>query len=289
MIWNLSWYIILLVLAVDLAILAKHVVILELGLRSISKRISCLIFLNIYTPPEHTLTHIILFSLKLSTQAVIGGNLKFLDTATGYPGSIHDARILRDSAFYIQAERNILLTETTDVTNGYKIRSLLIGDRAYSASTWLVKLFPNNFNISQEQKKFKMFLSSARVAVEGAFGILNARWRCLLNCIFHTAQIKTHYALNVFGRSSLGYMSCRICENVKSFTLCNFNLKLYWQILNARWKCLLNCLHHNIENLSDVIISCCVLHNICQIKGDSYINNGDVLKHTLQREWERKI
>ena len=45
---------------------------------------------------------------SISTRAVVGGNLKFLDIATGYPGTIHDARILRDAALYIQAERNIL-------------------------------------------------------------------------------------------------------------------------------------------------------------------------------------
>ena len=43
------------VLAVVLAILAK-LVILKLGLRSISKRITSLIFLNIYTPLQHALT-----------------------------------------------------------------------------------------------------------------------------------------------------------------------------------------------------------------------------------------
>ena len=48
----------------------------------------------------------------------MGGNLKFLDIATGYPGSIHDARILRNLALYIQAKRNILLTEPTDVIDG---------------------------------------------------------------------------------------------------------------------------------------------------------------------------
>ena len=47
-------------LAVVLAILAKLVVILKLGLRNISKRITSLIFLNIFTPPQHALTHIIL-------------------------------------------------------------------------------------------------------------------------------------------------------------------------------------------------------------------------------------
>ena len=44
---------------------------------------------------------------------------------------------------------------------------------------------------------------------------------------------------------------------------------------------------HNIENLPDVIISCCVLHNIGQMKGDSDIDNDDILEHLLQREWER--
>ena len=43
----------LLVLAVVLATLAKPVVILKLGLRNISKRITSLIFLNIYTLPKH--------------------------------------------------------------------------------------------------------------------------------------------------------------------------------------------------------------------------------------------
>ena len=112
---------------------------------------------------------------SISIQAVVGGNLKFLHIATGYPGSTHDAHILRDSALYIQAKRNILLIEPTDVIDGYKIRPLPIGDGTYAANTWLAKPFPNNLNLSQEQKKLKRFLSSARVAVERDFGILKAR------------------------------------------------------------------------------------------------------------------
>ena len=64
MIGNLSYYINLLVLVVVPAILVKPVVILKLGLRSISKRITSLIFLNIYTLPQYALTHIILFVSK---------------------------------------------------------------------------------------------------------------------------------------------------------------------------------------------------------------------------------
>ena len=89
---------------------------------------------------------------SISTQAVAGGNLKFLDIATGYRGSIHDVRILKGSALYIQAERSILLTESTDAIDGYKIRPLLIGDGAYPVNTWLVKSFPNNLNYLKNRK-----------------------------------------------------------------------------------------------------------------------------------------
>ena len=51
-------------LAVVLPILAKPVVILKQGLRNTSKRIVTLMFLNIYTPPQHALTDIIIFLLK---------------------------------------------------------------------------------------------------------------------------------------------------------------------------------------------------------------------------------
>ena len=44
-------------LVLVLAILVKLVFILKLGLRSISKRIISLIFLNIYTPQQHALTN----------------------------------------------------------------------------------------------------------------------------------------------------------------------------------------------------------------------------------------
>ena len=55
----------LVLLAVVLAALAKLVVIVKLGLRSMPKRIASLIFLNIYTPLKHALAHLILFVVKL--------------------------------------------------------------------------------------------------------------------------------------------------------------------------------------------------------------------------------
>ena len=54
----------------------------------------------------------------------------------------------------------------------------------------------------------------ARMSAQGfvsiilAAGIISMFIYNSLICIFHTVQIKTHDALNVFGRCSLGYLSC---------------------------------------------------------------------------------
>ena len=45
---------------------------------------------------------------------------------------------------------------------------------------WLMKPYPFSPTLSQSEKKFNKKLSAARVTVERAFGILKARWRCLL-------------------------------------------------------------------------------------------------------------
>ena len=51
-------------ITLTLPVFVKVVIILKLGLRSMSKGVTSLIFLNIYTPLQHALTHIILFVLK---------------------------------------------------------------------------------------------------------------------------------------------------------------------------------------------------------------------------------
>ena len=40
----------------------------------------------------------------INTQAVVGRDLMFLDVATGFPGSMHDARVLRATSFFQKAE-----------------------------------------------------------------------------------------------------------------------------------------------------------------------------------------
>ena len=105
----------------------------------------------------------------------------------------------------------------------------MLGDGAYSLLPWLIKPYNVGPALTHSEKLFNKKLSSARVTVERAFGILKARWRCLL-------------------------------------------------------KRLDNC----IENVSAVVIACCVLHNICQMNRDDYLDQDGMLEAILAHERERR-
>ena len=72
----------------------------------------------------------------VNTQAVIGANLEFLDVTTGYPGSVHDARVLRSSPLLQQAEAQIILSTPLKGVDNVKIRLLLLCDSVYPATLW---------------------------------------------------------------------------------------------------------------------------------------------------------
>ena len=111
-------------------------------------------------------------------QAVVNGQKLFLDFACGYPGSMHDARVLRRSAIFRGAEGGDILIAPTVNINGQEIGPYLIGDSAYPLSPWLMKPYPEGTR-DRDEIKFNKELSSARVKVECAFGLIKSRWRIL--------------------------------------------------------------------------------------------------------------
>ena len=104
----------------------------------------------------------------------------FFDVAAGFPGSIHDARVLRASNLFRKAENNEILNRPVIRVSNHPIRPLLVGDGAYPLKSWLIKPYPYNGVLTRSQKKYNRTLSSARSIAERAFGLLNSHWRCLL-------------------------------------------------------------------------------------------------------------
>ena len=111
-------------------------------------------------------------------QAVVNGRKLFLDFACGYPGSMHDARVSRRSAIFGSAERREILSAPTANINGHQVGPYLVGDSVYPLCPWLMKPYPEGTR-DRDEIKFNKELSSARVKVECAFGLLRSPWRVL--------------------------------------------------------------------------------------------------------------
>ncbi|XP_032668363.1 protein ALP1-like [Odontomachus brunneus] len=102
-------------------------------------------------------------------QAICDADLLFLDCFAGYPGSVGDYRIFRNSDIYKEVRRNIPPFFPKD--------EYIIGDKAYPVLTWCIPPFRDNERLTQ--KKFNLVISQKRQTIERAFALLKGRFRRL--------------------------------------------------------------------------------------------------------------
>ena len=114
---------------------------------------------------------------SVNVQAVVDHNLLFTDLYIGWPGSVHDARVLVNSALYSRCSSKELLKGDTVCVGNSQLPTFLIGD---SLLPWLFKPFSMSPTLSRSQKTYNYRLCRGRVVVELAFGRLKARRRRLL-------------------------------------------------------------------------------------------------------------
>jgi hypothetical protein len=108
-------------------------------------------------------------------QGIVNDRGIFTSFDVGWPGSVHDARVFRNSSFY-KNYSNIIQEE-----------DYLLGDSAYPISPFLIPPFKDPS--SQKQKEFNKFHSHHRVVVENAFGRLKARFRTLKDLDIKTIKM----------------------------------------------------------------------------------------------------
>lgn len=104
-------------------------------------------------------------------QGVCNHQLYFIDCFAGYPGSTHDARVLRNSDLFAKA---------MDPGNSlFPLQTYLLGDSAYPLTTWLMPPFRDNGHLSDKQIHYNYLHSSTRMVIERAFALLKGRFRRL--------------------------------------------------------------------------------------------------------------
>jgi hypothetical protein len=130
-------------------------------------------------------------------QGIVDREGRFLNAFVGYLGRVHDARVFCASP---------IVSAIADVPghgSALKEPFVLLGDAAYPLTSWLITPYPTEPTLAH--KRFNFTHSSARMAVERAFGKLKAQWSilhtnrlygpqtmvsiCIALCILHNITI----------------------------------------------------------------------------------------------------
>jgi len=118
----------------------------------------------------------------LSLLAISDSRKRFLWTRSGFPGSIGDNRAFKESRLYGEHKFG-----TPVLHAGFS----LLADGGFSLETWLLKPYPRD-QLNEKRRYFNYVLSSTRVIVENAFGVLKGRWRVLHHGISTDVETARH-------------------------------------------------------------------------------------------------
>ncbi|XP_067234557.1 putative nuclease HARBI1 [Chanodichthys erythropterus] len=124
---------------------------------------------RIKTPSEDVVCYLnrkLFHSINL--QAMCDHKMRFLDIFVGYPGSVHDSRVLKNSPFFTQQKYP---------PQGYYI----LADGGYPCLSQPVTIItPYREPVNDPAKRrFNRVFSRGRCIIERAFGVMKSRWRSI--------------------------------------------------------------------------------------------------------------
>ena len=107
----------------------------------------------------------------ITLQVICTPELLFTDCFTGYPSSVSDIRIFRNSDIYEE-----FLNENR---NYFEIDEFIIGDKAYPNMNWCITPYINRGHLDERQTRFNTVHARSRQVIERAFALLFGRFRRL--------------------------------------------------------------------------------------------------------------
>ena len=124
----------------------------------------------------------------------------------GWPGSVHDARVLSNSSIFEKANSNKLFQGIPSRLIGdQNIHPLIIGDPGYPLLSWLMKPYPENANTPRIERVFNYRLSRARMTAENTFGRWKGRFirftrEWTLKCHVCVVSLQHHVSCTIYVR-----------------------------------------------------------------------------------------
>ena len=110
---------------------------------------------------------------SINVEIVCDFDLRIINCVVRNPGSVHDARMLRESSVWRDFERQPPLLD-----------GLILGDSAYPLRQWLMTPFLNPQ--TRQERHYNAVFVSTRSTVERCIGVLKRRFHCLHSELRHT-------------------------------------------------------------------------------------------------------
>ncbi|GBG79701.1 hypothetical protein CBR_g29965 [Chara braunii] len=118
---------------------------------------------------------------SVQAQVVVDLDLRIMDDHIGYPGSVHDVRVLHNSQLWRRAQAGELF-DAPPVSLPHRVvtRGYLLGDNGYPVvCPWIVQPY-GEIDQGPNEERFDTRQKVARGCVERAFGRLKCMWRLFL-------------------------------------------------------------------------------------------------------------
>ncbi|GBG75302.1 hypothetical protein CBR_g19934 [Chara braunii] len=147
-------------------------------------------------------------------QVVVDHDMRIIDVFVGYPGCVHDQRVLRNSSLIRRAESGeIFNADPIVLPGGVRTTGHLLGDNGYAPRTWIVVPYGG----SEQAGDVALFDTRQKITrgvMERAFGRLKGMWRLFLRhhktnmnnllqqfvvvCIIHNLLLEAGVAFDKF-------------------------------------------------------------------------------------------
>ena len=74
----------------------------------------------------------------------------------------------------------------------------------------------------------------------------------------------------------------------RELSKCRSSVESAFGFPKARCRCFCKRLDNYLENINQVVITCFVLHNICEVSGDAYIDDDGLLDYLIRQERDHR-